>query len=154
MEEIEKEKNSAEDNVPTTQRTTTRKTTITTPATIPTTTTRSYSTTTLNSSSKLDQAEQDKSSLSSLTEKPDEELIDDLLNAFLNDEELTEEQLKGLKKTLLKLKIKAGKLSEKIEALEKILETSGNITNESDKTDATSVLSVANCITVNIKLNI
>ena len=153
MEEIEKEKNSAEETGTTTQRITTRKTTITTPATIPTTTTRSYSTTTLKSS-KLDQAEQDKSSLSSLTEKPDEELIDDLLNAFLNDEELTEEQLKGLKKTLLKLKIKAGKLSEKIEALEKILETSGNITNQSDKTDATSVLSVANCITVNIKLNI
>ena len=153
MEEIEKEKNSAEETGATTQRITTRRTTITTPATIPTTTTRSYSTTTLKSS-KLDQAEQDKSSLSSLTEKPDEELIDDLLNAFLNDEELTEEQLKGLKKTLLTLKIKAGKLSEKIEALEKILETSGNITNESDKTDATSVLSVANCITVNIKLNI
>ena len=147
MEEIEKEKNSAEETGTTTQRITTRKTTITTPAT------RSYSSTTLKSS-KFDQAEQDKSSLSSLTEKPDEELIDDLLNAFLNDEELTEEQLKGLKKTLLKLKIKAGKLSEKIEALEKILETSGNITNQSDKTDATSVLSVANCITVNIKLNI
>ena len=147
MEEIEKEKNSAEETGATTQRITTRKTTITTPAT------RSYSSTTLKSS-KFDQAEQDKSSLSSLTEKPDEELIDDLLNAFLNDEELTEEQLKGLKKTLLKLKIKAGKLSEKIEALEKILETSGNITNQSDKTDATSVLSVANCITVNIKLNI
>ena len=146
LEEIEKEKQVVAERVTTTQKTTTTKAT----TTRSTTRTNIRSTTT----SKLDQAEEEKSSVANLIERPDEELIDELLEAFLNDEELTEAQVKGLKKTLLKLKIKAGKLSEKIDALEKILETSGNISNQSDKADATNVLSVANCITVNIKLGI
>ena len=149
LEEIEKGKQAVEESAATIQKTTTTKATTTTKST--TTTIRSRTTT---QALKFDQVEEDKSSVDNFFERPDVELIGELLEAFLNDEELTEPQVKSLKKVLLNLKIKAGKLSEKIDALEKILETSGNIANPSDKAEATNVLSVANCITVNIKFNI
>ena len=44
------------------------------------------------------------------------------------------------------------RISEKISALRDILEASGGLDTEADKTEAQDLLTVANCVSINIKL--
>ena len=89
---------------------------------------------------------------SQIKEEDKSSTIESLLSALLNDDNLSEEQIDDLKDTLNSLKDKSQKISKKIKALEQILDAEGKLEEEKERKDATTLLSVANC--VNIKIDI
>ena len=90
--------------------------------------------------------------MSNFSEISEEESIEHLLSAFLTDDDLTAAQVGSLQRILASLQQKAERISEKISALRDILEASGGLDTEADKTEAQDLLTVANCVSINIKL--
>ena len=90
--------------------------------------------------------------MAKFSEKSEEKVIEHLLSALFTDGDLTAEQVGILQRILDSLQQKAERITEKISALRDILEASGGLDTEAEKTEAQDLLTVANCVSINIKL--